>query len=131
MFGEAYASAGFGPSGSLQLDVKLLHFCVKMGHLITVALFYGEELIGYTALVIGPNLKRRGETQAQLVSMFIAPTHRGQGHVDEMIDLAEDIARRRGVDSVVWSGARGTSLLATLERRFADDPQEVSFVRRL
>jgi len=115
----------------LELDVELLLYLEKLGHAIVVAKVHEGRLVGFAAAAICPDLKRKGKTQAQGVTIYIEPEHRADGACHELIAQVESHAEQLGVDTVVWLAERGSPLAELMQRCYETDRVEVAFMRRL
>lgn len=134
LFPRAHAEAGLSMDGAqLALDREMIQILDAHGMLLCYGAFDEGELIGYVVLTVARRLFHSGRRQAILVSIYVRPAFRGEacGVRGALMDAAEDGARARGADEVVWIARRGTSFAMALATHYPDERQEVVYVRKL
>jgi predicted GNAT superfamily acetyltransferase len=86
------------------------------GAMIILAAYAGEELIGYSANILGPNLHYASVMMCQNDVLFIHPEHRGTSIGIRLIQQTEDLARLKGCNLMLWHAKPRTALDAILPR---------------
>jgi GNAT superfamily N-acetyltransferase len=95
------------PEISRLVDVALV---VHPEEMISVGAFDGEELVGHAAL-------RPFEDSLEVKRVFVRPDHRGRGISKQLMLELEDVARERGVTSLILqTGNRQAEAIALYER---------------
>lgn len=88
----------------------------QAGALIVLGAYAGDELIGYSANIIGPNLHYGNLLMCQNDVLFIHPEHRGTSIGIRLIRETEERARLVGCNLMLWHAKPHTALDAILPR---------------
>lgn len=90
---------------------------VDCNAMFVIAAFDGDDVIGYCTMIISPHLHNTDVIVASNDALFVAKPYRNGMTSGRLIKAAEDEAKRRGANRVLWHTRAGTSFAAMLERR--------------
>ncbi|WP_343684015.1 GNAT family N-acetyltransferase [Asticcacaulis sp.] len=86
------------------------------GVLLSLGLFDGDELVGYSVNIIDHNLHYGSVLVSQNDLLFVHPDYRHGRDGLRLIKATEDAARERGAHMVIWHAKPDTSFDALLPR---------------
>lgn len=115
--------------GTLDLDWPIFERLEDAGLLLSLGLWYGNRLIGYTISVLTPDLLHAGKTHGQVQAVYLQPKHRNTTVAKLVLDATELVAESRGASAFFWLAPRGGPLERLLERRDGTKPVCTQFVR--
>jgi len=90
---------------------------VDFNAMFAIAAFDDEQIVGYCTMVITPHLHNPAVIVASNDALFVAKPYRNGMTSGRLIRAAEEEAKRRGANKVLWHTRAGTGLAAMLERR--------------
>lgn len=100
------------------------------GLLLSLGMFDGEEMVGYSVGIVTTSLHYSALTMYQNDVLFLAKDHRNAGVGKHLIDATEAAARARGAGMVLWHAKPNTPLFFLLTH-LAYVTQDVIFGRGL
>lgn len=81
----------------------------QVGCLLVLAAYDGDEMVGYSANILAPNMHYADVFQCQNDVLFTTPSARGRTGLD-LIAATEKAARESGCQVVLWHAKPGTAL---------------------
>lgn len=99
--------------------------------LVTLLAIRGEEIVGYSIVILSPMLHYRQQTMAQSDVLFIREDCRGLRLFERLREASEDAARAAKADMFTWHAKPGTSLDRILDRRADYSIHDVIYSKEL
>ena len=95
-------------------DIERYARLEELGVLLTLGVFKGDEMVGYSVNVITPHLHYRDLMTCHNDMIFIAPAHRRGSLGVRLIKATREAVKARGVQMMLWHAKENTPLAKLL-----------------
>jgi GNAT superfamily N-acetyltransferase len=100
----------------LNPDIPTYQMMERAGMMLSLGLFDGDELVGYSINIISKNLHYADLTMCQNDLLYLQPAHRGAQAGIFLIHATEEAAYGHGANIMLWHAKENTALAHLLPK---------------